>query len=419
MMFLRFLVVFAIIGAVAADEPCCNTCTEPQEMYYSIDTTHNMCGQCCMNPKNFAIFKIFEPNLQKATDLTPCNDAAYPDYNSTVKHGFGPLSMTLDLYKQAVPKEEEAAPKEEETTGRQSEVWTREQEIEAGIVLNQYTTPRPQDYLGVEALPTNFTWCNQNGKNYCTMSRNQHIPQYCGSCWAHGSVSALADRIKIARKGQGIDINLSVQHVLNCGNVGSCHGGSIAGTYQWIHSLSRTGTGISYETSNPYMACSSESSEGFCSKADWTCSAMNVARTCSTFTSGGGKCVGLTRYPNATISEYGTISGADNMAKEIMARGPIACGIDAAPILKYEGGIVNEQGDGIDHVVSVVGWGNQGGQEYWIVRNSWGEYWGDMGYVYVAKGNNALYLESSCAWAVPKAFTTKNFPCDEGGENCQ
>ena len=71
----------------------------------------------------------------------------------------------------------------------------------------------------------------------CTMSRNQHIPQYCGSCWAHGSVSALGDRIKIARKGKGIDINLSVQHVLNCGNVGSCHGGSVDGPYQWLHQV--------------------------------------------------------------------------------------------------------------------------------------------------------------------------------------
>ena len=85
--------------------------------------------------------------------------------------------------------------------------------------------------------------------------------------WAHGAASALADRVKIARGGSAggnaIDINLAVQHILNCGNVGSCHGGSVDGPYQWIQQISKaTGTGISYETSNPYMACSSESTEG-------------------------------------------------------------------------------------------------------------------------------------------------------------
>ena len=86
---------------------------------------------------------------------------------------------------------------------------------------------RSHELLSSVALPEEFTWCNKDGVNYCTESRNQHIPQYCGSCWAHGSVSALADRIKIARGGKGIDINPSVQHLLNCGGVGSCHGGSV------------------------------------------------------------------------------------------------------------------------------------------------------------------------------------------------
>jgi cathepsin X len=134
----------------------------------------------------------------------------------------------------------------------------------------------------------------------------------------------------------------------------------------------------------------------------------------------GGHCKGLKFYPNATISDYGEISGADNMAKEIYARGPIACGIDAAPLLKYTGGIVSTQGGGIDHVISVTGWDTDPatGKEYWHVRNSWGEYWGEMGYVRVEKGNNALDLESDCAWATLKDFTEVNYPCYEGGENC-
>jgi cathepsin X len=269
--------------------------------------------------------------------------------------------------------------------------------------------------------------------NYCTESLNQHIPQYCGSCWAHGAISALQDRIKIVRgagAGPGTDVKLSVQHMLNCGNAGSCHGGSVDGPYQWIHSISqKTGTGISYETSNPYMACSSESTEGICGAGDWTCKPENVARTCSTFPP-SGFCAGLSQYPNATIKEYGSISGADAMMKEIYARGPISCGIDASPILKYTGGIATDEGEGVDHVISVVGWGNDPTEgQYWIVRNSWGEYWGEMGYIRVQFGK--LMVEEQCSWAVPNTWTewapdgnyvagaSPNFPCDEDGSNCE
>jgi len=274
----------------------------------------------------------------------------------------------------------------------------------------------------VEDLPADFTWCDKDGVNYCSMSRNQHIPQYCGSCWAHGAVSALADRVKIARKGMGIDINPAVQHILNCGGVGSCYGGSIDGPYQWIHKISKTGAGISYETGQPYIACSSDSKEGFCPHVDSTCKPSNVARTCGSFSQEGGPCHGLSNYPNITISSYGSITGADAMMKEIFARGPISCGIDANPLLNYESGIIKDEGEGVDHVISVVGWGTDPTDGfYWIVRNSWGEYWGEMSYVRVAKG--ALMLEEQCSWAVVSSFTApendNQVHCHEGGDNCQ
>jgi len=210
---------------------------------------------------------------------------------------------------------------------------------------------------------------------------------------------------------------------LNCGGAGSCHGGSALGVYHWISDISnRTGSGIAYDTCQPYLACSQESAEGICPNIDTTCKAENVCRTCSTFTANGGFCSEVDYYPNATVEEFGTVSGADDMAKEIMTRGPIACGVDAEPLHNYTTGIISTKGSGVNHVVSIIGWGVEKGQEYWHMRNSWGEFWGEMGYARVAKGNNALLLESSCSWAVPKAWTAPetggNHGCHENGDNC-
>jgi len=305
----------------------------------------------------------------------------------------------------------------------QGQHWSKEQVEKAGIVWRgNSSSPSAHDLLSApESYPSKWDWCDMNGKSYCTPMLNQHIPQYCGSCWAHGAISALGYRIKIARKAQGRDINLAVQHVLNCGGVGSCHGGSTDGVYQWLHKISQsTDAGVSYFSANPYMACSSESKQGFCPHADWTCTPENVARTCSTFPP-QGKCVPIYEYPNATVAEYGSISGPEAMAKEIMTRGPIACGIDASPILNYTGGIAKMAGEMVDHVISITGWGTDPVEgEYWMVRNSWGEYWGELGYIRVQKGQNALQLESQCSWATLKAFTTEpnQVHCFEGGENC-
>ena len=45
----------------------------------------------------------------------------------------------------------------------------------------------------------------------------------------------------------------------------------------------------------------------------------------------------------------------------------------------------------LDHMVVLMGWGrNADGVDYWIVRNSWGEYWGDHGYAYIERHHNLM-----------------------------
>jgi len=298
-----------------------------------------------------------------------------------------------------------------------NERWTHEQIRAAGYVPNGNSSNSHDLLLDLETFPDDFTWCNKDGVNYCTMNRNQHIPQYCGSCWAFGALSALADRVKIARGAKGIDLNPSVQHVLNCGDAGSCHGGDSGSVYQWI----KKAGGVSLETGQPYLACSKESKEGFCPHVDTSCSAINIARTCGSMHAEGGACTGLNQFPNITIKEFGHITGDSAMMKEIFHRGPIACGIDAGPILNYDGGIVTDRGNEVDHIISVVGWGTDSKVgKYWIIRNSWGEYWGEFGYIRVKFGAMAV---GDCDWVTIDDFTAPEkhnyYTCHEGGDNCK
>merc|ERR1712110_815901 len=136
----------------------------------------------------------------------------------------------------------------------------------------------------------------------------------------------------------------------------------------------------------------------------------------------GKKCEGLSHYPNATIAEYGSISGRVAMMKEIFNRGPITCDVDANPLENYTQGIVATVSNSTDHTTSVVGWGTDASEGlYWLVRNSWGEYWGESGFFRVKDG--ALNIGSSCTWATPKDFTAperdNQFHCYEDGSNCK
>jgi len=260
--------------------------------------------------------------------------------------------------------------------------------------------PKAEMLVAEEALPASFDWRNVNGQNLVTSDWNQHIPQYCGACWIHGTLSALNDRIKVLRRGQWPDVRLGRQSIINCvpdpagqGPPPGCNGGDA----EMIHSYM-------YNTPVPDDSCLTYEARNMGCQADTTC------RNCLT----GRGCWAVPNYIGYRVSSYGTVSGEKDMMREIFARGPIVCSFatDDPWMFGYSDNVVQHEGvyvtrqkknaSQVDHDMEVTGWGETpSGIKYWVIRNSWGTYWGEAGWAKLERGVNALLVERDCAWAVP------------------
>jgi len=263
----------------------------------------------------------------------------------------------------------------------------------SGKTLEHRTYPRSWEHAGYEAaLPREWDWRNVSGVNYCSPTRNQHIPVYCGSCWVFGSLGALNDRFNVARKNRWPMTMLSPQEVIDCNGKGSCQGGEVTDVYG--HAKTH---GLVEEGCNNYVAVNGK------------CDMYHRCGTCWP-----ESCDPVKNYTRYTIKDFGSISGREKMMAEIHNRGPIACSIGATPTFdyKYAGGIYNEESDqASNHIVSVTGWGVDPttNTEYWIVRNSWGEAWGERGWFRIVtslfkNGRGDLYnmgIERDCYFADP------------------
>ena len=78
----------------------------------------------------------------------------------------------------------------------------------------------------LESIPDQWLWNDVRGSNLVTTVRQQHIPQYCGSCWAQGTTSAIADRFNIMLNNTNpTPVGLNAQVIVNCEAGGDCEGG--------------------------------------------------------------------------------------------------------------------------------------------------------------------------------------------------
>jgi len=93
--------------------------------------------------------------------------------------------------------------------------------------------------------------------------------------------------------------------------------------------------------------------------------------------------------PLVYVSSVNTVQS--HSASQLMAAiagGPVSVTVEAdtSVFQGYTGGILNSSacGTSLDHAITAVGYGNKNGQNYYIVRNSWGASWGDQGYIMIA-----------------------------------
>lgn len=200
-------------------------------------------------------------------------------------------------------------------------------------------------------VPSTVDWRNQG---VVTEVKNQG---QCGSCWSFATAEAVESAWAIA--GNPL-VTLSEQQLMDCsrdyGNQG-CEGGFMDPALDYIIDNS----GLCTESSYPYK----EADEKTCQVCE----------------------------PVAKISDCQDISVDDQLAlKEAVAQQPVIVAIQAnrKVFQFYSSGVLDSAlcGTNLDHAVVVVGYGEENGKKYWLVRNSWGANWGDSGYVKIARSDS-------------------------------
>ena len=86
----------------------------------------------------------------------------------------------------------------------------------------------------------------------------------------------------------------------------------------------------------------------------------------------------------ATVTGWKAVSADETAIAETLVQvGPLSAAVNAALLQFYWGGIYDPYDywcdpESLDHAVLLVGYGSEDGKDYWIVKNSWGDQWGEQ-----------------------------------------
>merc|ERR1719330_2250544 len=181
----------------------------------------------------------------------------------------------------------------------------------------------------------------------------------CGSCWAFSTIGAVEGCYAIANGEASSPAGVtqfSEQNLIDCDTQDSaCNGGLM--DYAFEFTIRQGGSML--ESDYPYQA------------RKGTCQTHSIVKT-------------ITKYSDVSAN-------SESQMENFLAQGPVSVAIEADQnsFQFYNGGVFTGQcGQNLDHGVLAVGYGSDGGQKYWKVKNSWGASWGEQGYIRLERGKN-------------------------------
>lgn len=246
-----------------------------------------------------------------------------------------------------------------------------------------YTKLDRTNFTNTLQMPETLDWRNS------TIVGPVKDQKQCGSCWAFSAVSALESQLrKLLHKPVSLSEQDMVDCVKNVGSMGCCYGcmgGEMYAVYQYLLQ-NQNGTDDT-EKQYPYHA------------VDQVCNPVKSS------------------ISDVKLTNFVTLSVGDeeSMKKALYQIGPLSVGVNANQDWQlYHKGIYNPTEEQCssdpadqDHGVAVVGYGSEKGLDYWIIRNSWGEDWGEKGYMRLARGKNACGVANSVIYPIVEKLKTK------------
>jgi cathepsin B len=260
-------------------------------------------------------------------------------------------------------------------------------EIEPFVPTWSADAPIPSDFDSATNWPT------------CAKMINDIRDQSnCGCCWAFGGAEAASDRMCIASKGK-LMTPISAQDVCFNSNPDGCDGGQITTPWSFI---SREGavSGGQYQGSGPFGKglCSDfslphchhhgpQGADPYPAEGAPGCPSASSPKGPKKCDSASDKSFKSDKFSFSGRTQ--SASGEKAIQQMIMEGGSVETAFTVySDFENYAGGIYHHTSGQMmgGHAVKFVGWGTDGGVDYWKVANSWNPYWGEKGYFRIQRG---------------------------------